>query len=195
MAMPRKSFTTAKGIELPLLNLKGKEYLQVMHRVQWFRSENPEGIIKTQLTEQSGEGKDRAYVFRSEIYITTDKGPLLIASGYKRETVGDFPDALEKAESGSIGRALALCGYGTQFAADEFEEGNRLADSPAPVLEKSGTLVVKADSIDYSGTASTVGHGGSTGSVSVLNNGSGSKRTTFRKNVTAQTAASESDDI
>lgn len=34
--------------------------------------------------------------------------------------------------TGAIGRALAMCGYGTQFA-PELEEGPRLADSPYPV--------------------------------------------------------------
>ncbi len=36
---------------------------------------------------------------------------------------------LEKSETGAIGRALALCGFGTQFT-PELDEGERLADSP-----------------------------------------------------------------
>jgi hypothetical protein len=130
---PRKSFTTKAGIELPLLNLKGKEYLQVMHRIQWFRSENPEGSIRTTIVEKGGEGKDAYCLFRAEILIITEKGPLLLATAHKRETKGGFEDYIEKAESGAIGRALGMCGYGTQFSADELEEGDRLADSPAPV--------------------------------------------------------------
>ncbi len=40
-----------------------------------------------------------------------------------------FPDYLEKAETGSVGRALAELGFGTQFA-PEFQEQSRIVDSP-----------------------------------------------------------------
>lgn len=140
MAQPRKSFNTPKGTELPLLNLKGKEYLQIMHRLVWFREENRDALIKTALVDQGGDGKDKYYVFRAEVYVPDLKGELrLVATGHKRETVGDFPDAMEKAEMGSIGRALGILGYGTQFAADDLDEGTRLADSPAPVVETTAT--------------------------------------------------------
>lgn len=137
MSLPRKSFKTEKGTELPLLNLKGKEYLQVMHRLVWFREKHPDGVIKTQMMEHNGAGKDEYFIFRAEIFTNSERGPQLVAIGHKRENVGSFPDAMEKAESGAIGRALALMGIGTQFAADDLDEGDRLADSPAPVLEKS----------------------------------------------------------
>lgn len=139
MSQPRKSYTTSKGLELPLLNLKGREYLQVMHRIQWFRSENPSGIIKTSMIEKNGEGKDAFAVFKAEIFIDSDRGPMMIATGHKQESKGGFEDYIEKAESGAIGRALAMCGYGTQFCSDELDEKDRLADSPAPVLVKTTT--------------------------------------------------------
>lgn len=172
MSTPRKSYTTTSGLELPLLNLKGKEYLQVMHRIQWFRTENPKGIIKTQLLEKNGEGKDTFAVFRAEIFVDTERGPMMISSGHKMETMGGFADYLEKAESGAIGRALALCGYGTQFCSDELEEGDRLADSPAPVLEKSAVVMTSNGSAKDADVAATT------------------KRSSFRKN-----SASASEDI
>jgi hypothetical protein len=46
-----------------------------------------------------------------------------------------FPDYIEKAETGAIGRALAMCGYGT-LQAPEFDEQDRLADMP---VEKAKT--------------------------------------------------------
>lgn len=172
MSQPRKSYKTSTGLELPLLNLKGKEYLQVMHRIQWFRTEHPKGIIKTQMIEKNGEGKDAFAVFRAEVFVDTERGPMMISSGHKMETQGGFADYLEKAESGSIGRALALCGYGTQFCSDELEEGNRLADSPAPVLEKSTVVVASNSSAKDADVASAT------------------KRSSFRKN-----SASASEDI
>lgn len=52
-----------------------------------------------------------------------------MATGTKMETRGDFGDFVEKAETGAIGRALAMCGYGTQFA-PELAEGARIVDAP-----------------------------------------------------------------
>lgn len=137
MSQPRKSFKTEKGTELPLLNLKGKEYLQVMHRLVWFKEKYPEGksIIKTTMIEHQGAGKDEYFVVKAEVFIDTERGPLMVATAHKRECVGAFADALEKAETGAVGRALAMLGVGTQFASDDLDEGDRLADAPAPVLD------------------------------------------------------------
>lgn len=168
----RKSFKTPKGTELPLLSLKGKEYLQVAHRLVWFREEHPTGVIRTMLKAQQGEGKDEYAVFQAEIHIMTEKGPMLVATAHKKETAGGFPDFLEKAETGSIGRALALLGYGTQFAADELDEGSRLADSPMP------------SPMDVSSTE-----------TAVVDATAAPKRSSFRKSVTVAGAAASSDDI
>lgn len=178
MAQPRKSFKTAKGTELPLLNLRGKEYLQIMHRLVWFREDNPTASIRTQLVNAGGEGKDTYYIFRAEILVETEKGLALVATGHKRETVGDFPDAMEKAEMGAVGRALGILGYGTQFAADDLDEGSRLADSPAPTLDSSETIVVSASTSNDAAELPTTP----------------SKRSSFRKRMTV-TAESASEDI
>ena len=56
----------------------------------------------------------------------------ILAQDYKQETSNDFPDYLEKATTGAIGRAIAQLGYGTQWAM-EFEgevEADRLHDGP-----------------------------------------------------------------
>ncbi len=37
---------------------------------------------------------------------------------------------LEKAQTKSLGRALAAVGYGSQFTDEEFNEGERIVDSP-----------------------------------------------------------------
>lgn len=166
MSQPRKSFKTAKNLELPLLSLKGREYLQVMHRIQWFRSEQPTGVIKTSMLALAGEGVNEYAVFKAEIFIETDKGAMMIATGHKKETRGGFDDFIEKAETGAVGRALALCGYGTQFASDDLDEGTRLADSPAPVLDKNTTVQQLVN------TSAVVG------------NGSGG-RASFRRNANA----------
>ena len=57
----------------------------------------------------------------------------VIATARKKETEIGFPDYIEKAEIGAIGRALAMYGYGT-LQAPEFDEQDILADAP---VEKS----------------------------------------------------------
>jgi hypothetical protein len=56
-----------------------------------------------------------------------------MAKGTKMETAGGFPSYIEAAETGAIGRALAVCGYGTQFAPDLDElSSGKIVDSPLP---------------------------------------------------------------
>jgi hypothetical protein len=45
-----------------------------------------------------------------------------------------FYDYIEKAETGAIGRVLAMCGYGT-LQAPEFDEQDRLVDAPVERAE------------------------------------------------------------
>lgn len=108
-----------------LIDLKGKSYLQVMWRLVWFREDHPLWTIKTTLHQLDME-KAHA-VFVAEIY---DEKQNLLSTGYGSESARDFKDFIEKAETKAVGRALAMLGYGTQFA-PELEEGERIVDSPA----------------------------------------------------------------
>lgn len=101
-----------------------REYLPVSARLVWFRAEHPDWGILTQPVEINLE-KQYA-IFSATIMNAEGK---VMATATKMENVRGFPDYIEKAETGSVGRALAMCGYGTQFA-PEFEEGGRFADAP-----------------------------------------------------------------
>jgi hypothetical protein len=105
------------------------EYLPVSARLVWFRSERPSwGII----TEPQTIDVEREFaIFRCSI---TDDNGRVIATATKMEDRKGFGDWLEKAETGSIGRALALCGFGAAHA-PEMDEGDRLADTPLPTKE------------------------------------------------------------
>ncbi|GEM_PF-2136538 len=111
----------------------GREYLPVSARLIWFRSDHPDWGIVTQVVELNLE-KQYA-IFQASIFNEAGK---LMATATKMENVRGFPDYIEKAETGSVGRALALCGYGTQFA-PELEEGDRLADAPRGGGNRYGT--------------------------------------------------------
>ena len=107
----------------------GRTYLPVSARIVWFRQEHPDWTIETEMVELNHE-KQYA-IFRARI---SDGDGRLMATGTKKEDVKGFGDYLEKAETGSVGRALALCGFGTQFSPELDETGpGRFADSPQPV--------------------------------------------------------------
>lgn len=112
-----------------LTDIHGKDYLEVKWRLVWFREEHPTWPIITQVTER---GDGWAIV---KAAVKNDDGEI-VATAHKSDTKNNFPDYLEKAETGAIGRALAMIGYGTQFAPD-IEEGDRLADSPVKKNKKT----------------------------------------------------------
>jgi hypothetical protein len=114
-----------------LMDLKGKKYLPVAARVKWFRSIYPHGTIRTtevaiDLTyTERANGKPGYARFHAEVY---DENERLLGTGTKTETAQGFPDYVEKAEAGSVGRALAMAGFGTPLDGD-IDEG-RVVDTP-----------------------------------------------------------------
>lgn len=106
-----------------MMKLKGKDYLQVAWRLVWFREDHPDWSINAECIERD---EDHA-IFKA---IIADENGLQKSSGHGSESKRDFGDFLEKAETKAVGRALAMLGYGTQFAADELDEGERIVDSP-----------------------------------------------------------------
>lgn len=123
------------------------DYLPVQWRLVWFREQCPNGTIDTEEVEVDldREAEEEAYAWNSETrrsekivkrargyarfraVVTDGKGGR--ATGTKSEIAASFPDYIEKAETGAIGRALAALGYGTQFA-PELNEEHRIVDAP-----------------------------------------------------------------
>lgn len=106
-----------------MMKLKGKDYLQVAWRLVWFREDHPDYGINTEALSLT---EDHA-IFKTTIM---NENGIQLSSGHGSESKKDFGDFIEKAETKAIGRALAMLGYGTQFAADELDEGDRIVDSP-----------------------------------------------------------------
>lgn len=113
-----------------LMKLKGKDYLEVKHRIQWFRDDCPNGDIRTELFSH---GNDEA-VFKATVSRPDGGG----ATGWGSEEKSDFGDYVEKAETKAIGRALAALGYGTQFCEDhDFGAASgRVVDAPTQLKPK-----------------------------------------------------------
>ena len=112
-----------------LMQIKNRQgaadYLPVQWRLVWFRQECPEGTIETEIVhlDLEKETEEETYVWsnekrRSEKVIKTANGVAIfratvkdgkgsVATGTKMEKAASFPDYVEKAETGAIGRALA----------------------------------------------------------------------------------------
>jgi len=134
-----------------LIQLKSKQgsqdYLPVAWRLVWFREANPNGTIETEevVVDLDREVTVETYAWNQEkrrsekvlktalgyarfrAVVTDGKGGRATATG--SECAADFSEYIEKAETKAVGRALAMLGYGTQFA-PELSEEHRIVDSP-----------------------------------------------------------------
>jgi hypothetical protein len=130
-------------IEDHLIKMKGgKLYAPVYVRIALFREDHPVAdgwginaeVISTDET---------SCLSRAEI---VDPQGRVVATGHKREHKSHFPDFEEKSLTGAVGRALLMAGYGTQYALDELDEGERIVDTPipAPAQVKAQPTVEKA---------------------------------------------------
>jgi len=118
-----KTMKTKLGTELQIMNLKGKDYMMVHQRLVWFREEHPNWSVETEFVTLSDKLATAKATIKDEI-------GKLIATAHKQENTENFGDFMEKAETGAVGRALLLCGYGTAFAAIDLDEGERIVDTP-----------------------------------------------------------------
>lgn len=110
-----------------LMTLNGKQYLQVAWRIMWMREEHPDWSVETECQFWD----DKRAQFKATVKDGTGR---TIAQAHGNETVSDFRDYFEKAETKAIGRALAISGYGTQFTTD-LDEGERIVDAPVQAIK------------------------------------------------------------
>lgn len=116
-----------------LMQLKGRDYLNVQARLLWFIRDQRALIVaglaqmpyvlRTELVEQDRERQFAHF----KTYVRDVLGNE--ATMYGSETGKDFADYAEKASTKSLGRALLALGYGTAFA-PEMDEGERVVDTP-----------------------------------------------------------------
>jgi hypothetical protein len=116
-----------------LMQLKGRDYLNVQNRLLWF--------IRDQRAFISGGLARVPYVIQTELVELDREAGFAHFKTYVRDVLGnestmygsesvkDFGDFAEKASTKSLGRALLALGYGTAFA-PEMDEGERVVDAP-----------------------------------------------------------------
>jgi hypothetical protein len=108
-----------------LMNLKGQDYLPVAARLIWLNEEAARYTIQSQILKL----EDIYAIVQATVIVFDETGTAIkTATATKREDKTHFPDYLEKAETGAIGRALGMLGYGTQFA-PEFDESTGLLET------------------------------------------------------------------
>jgi uncharacterized protein YbdZ (MbtH family) len=147
-----------------LSKFDGRDYLEVKWRVMWLRHEHPDARMTTEIVQHNEESGFA--LFRAEVEVPGGGK----ATGWGSETVRDFHDYIEAAETKALGRALAALGYGTQFCSDfDFSANARpgtaqivdapvnLAD-PRNVSSRNGGLVQKAITF-ANGNSGSVGAG------------------------------------
>src|SRR5688500_2682408 len=108
-----------------LTSIGGADYLEVKWRLLWLRTEHPDAVVDTELIKDDGT----VAVFKARVTVP-GRGS---STGWGSENIQDFRDYIEKAETKSLGRALAALGFGTQFCRDfDFgaAEQGRIVDSP-----------------------------------------------------------------
>ncbi len=120
---PGKSFDPRPHLRRIQSQGQESEYLDIKWRLAWLRAEHPDARITTELATLN----ETLAIFRATIEIPSGGS----ATGYGSEMRTDFADFIEKAETRSIGRALAALGYGTQFAL-ELDLGDPALDVEVP---------------------------------------------------------------
>ena len=111
-----------------LVSINGRgQYLEVKWRLLWLRTVHPDAAIETELVRL----QDNEAVFKARVSLPGGGS----ATGWGSESVTDFRDFVEKAETKAIGRALAALGFGTQFCHDhEFgATDGQIVDSPVDI--------------------------------------------------------------
>ena len=114
-----------KMLEAGVIKMRGgSEYLQVANRVLAFRHLNTQGMIHTNPLKIGERHYMQAQVIAGGRVMATAIKEIKFEGG--KGAAGQYP--AETAETGAIGRALALCGFGTLMG--DLDEGDQIADAP-----------------------------------------------------------------
>jgi len=127
--------------------VQGRPYMNVKHRIMWFRNDHPTGAIYTEVISQDP-------VVIKALVQDGDGKELATAHGSPKQQGVAKSRPYEGAETAAIGRALGFAGYGTQFVEDEDgvvdSPGIRpdVAPAPAKDLNLKEKLALRAEALE-----------------------------------------------
>jgi len=99
-------------MKLKTMNLRGKEYCQVVERLKYFRENYEDGRIET-----SYSLTDKGVIFTAKVFVRD----VLMATGHGYKPMNTEFN-LEKVETRAIGRALAIFGIGADASISSYDE-------------------------------------------------------------------------
>ena len=124
-----------------IVNIRGKEYKTVAHRVNEFRQEHPDWGIHTEALQLGTMVVVKAWI--------TNPEERIIATGLAEEerdsTNINKTSALENCETSAIGRALAALGY----AGTEYASANEVSDAIIKQTIKDTTDKMKSMTVPH----------------------------------------------
>jgi len=134
-----------KQLKDKAIKFKGKDYVLVSDRVNYFNDTYPNGSIQTVLVS---EPTSRLVIFKA--IITPDVKENRIFTGYSQASFDDSTSfvnktsALENSETSAVGRALALMGIGVIDSIASMDEINKTTyTSPSPLKQSNTDEVVR----------------------------------------------------
>lgn len=140
----------------------GKDYLLVQGRVVWLEQTVERYSIQTEVVELTAQ----RCVCKVDVMLYGDDEHTFVrqASAIGSETPQDFTDYIEKAGTKALGRALALLGFGTQFAHLEFgneAEAGRIVDAPVGggMIERAAHALAQRQATNHAPAQPSNGNG------------------------------------
>lgn len=125
-----------KDLKDKAVNIKGKQYVLVADRINYFNDEYKNGCIHTELISEP----ESKHVVMKAIVTPDVKVPERKFTGYSQAVVGqgmvNTTSALENAETSAVGRALALMGIGVIESVASVDEIRKATSAPAPASEE-----------------------------------------------------------
>jgi hypothetical protein len=120
------------------IDIKGKQYVQVSHRIIYFNETYPEGSIVTELISTPDA---QTVVIKASVWPDRHRQ----FTGYSQATWGDGyinkTSALENAETSAVGRALAFMGIGVIDSIASVDEVNKANNKAASTSGQSAKPV------------------------------------------------------
>ena len=117
-----------KNLKDKAIDIKGKKYVQVSHRIIYFNDTYKDGCINTELVSPI---ESDHIIIKATVYPEGLAGRRF--TGYSQAIIGDGmvnkTSALENAETSAVGRALALMGIGVIDSVASVDEINKAVGS------------------------------------------------------------------